>query len=183
MHLIEFVLIGISLAMDAFAICLCQGLGSRGNKVTLALKLGVTFGVFQALMPWLGYNIGNIFSEKISTYGNIVAFIILVLIGINMIREAGEEESCDTIVGIKALLGLGIATSIDALAVGLSFSMEGREHIVIPALIIGVTTFIISFIGTNLGSKVGNILGGKAHYFGGAILILLGVKTLISNFI
>lgn len=183
LYYIDLVLIGISLAMDAFAICLCQGLTVKKEKLKLALKLALTFGIFQAFMPWLGYHIGNIFNDKISTYGSIIAFIILVLIGLNMIREAGEDESCEVLIGLKALFSLGVATSIDALAVGLSFSMEGRSDILIPAVIIGATTFIISFIGTNLGNKVGNVLGGKAHYLGGGILILLGIKTLISNFL
>lgn len=179
MYFLEVVLIGISLAMDAFAICLCQGLTSK-NKGSLALKLGITFGAFQAIMPWLGYSVGNIFSSRVSTYGNILAFIILLLIGINMIKEGREEEEkCDVVIGLKALLGLGIATSIDALAVGLSFAMNGQQHIYFAITIIGLVTFIISVIGTNLGSKVGEMLGSKAHYFGGAVLIVLGVKSLI----
>lgn len=179
MYFIETILIGISLAMDAFAICLCQGLTTKENKEILALKLGITFGAFQAIMPWLGYSVGNIFSSKVSTYGNILAFIILLLIGINMIKEGKEEEKCEVLIGLKALLGLGIATSIDALAVGLSFAMNGQEKIYLSVGIIGIVTFIISVIGTNLGSKVGGLLGSKAHYFGGIVLILIGVKSLI----
>ena len=175
MYFIETILIGISLAMDAFAICLCQGLTTKENKEILALKLGITFGAFQAIMPW----VGNIFSSKVSTYGNILAFIILLLIGINMIKEGKEEEKCEVLIGLKALLGLGIATSIDALAVGLSFAMNGQEKIYLSVGIIGIVTFIISVIGTNLGSKVGELLGSKAHYFGGIVLILIGVKSLI----
>lgn len=179
MYFLEVVLIGISLAMDAFAICLCRGLASK-NKGSLALKLGLTFGAFQAIMPWLGYSVGNIFSSKVSIYGNILAFIILVLIGINMIKEGKEEEEkCDIEIGLKALLGMGIATSIDALAVGLSFAMNGQQHIYLSVMIIGIVTFIISVVGTNLGSKVGELLGSKAHYFGGTVLIILGVKALI----
>ena len=89
MYFIEIILIGISLAMDAFAICLCQGLTTKENKEILALKLGITFGAFQAIMPWLGYSVGNIFSSKVSTYGNILAFIILLLI----------------LIGVKSLIG------------------------------------------------------------------------------
>lgn len=182
MYLLESVLIGVSLAMDAFAICLCQGLLIKENKVAVALKFGITFGLFQVVMPLLGFYIGSIFSDRVSTYGNIVAFVILLIIGINMIRESGEEQ-CEVIVGIKSLLTLGVATSIDALAVGLSFAMNGEKMILIPALIIGIVTLIISFLGTTLGNKLGSILGNKAHYLGGTILILLGIKALISNFI
>lgn len=180
MYFIEMLLIGISLAMDAFAICLCQGLATKENKERLALKLGITFGVFQAIMPWIGYKVGNIFSDRVSTYGNILAFIILLLIGINMIKEGKDEDKCEVLIGIKALLGLGIATSIDALAVGLSFAMNGQDRILLSVGIIGVVTFIISMLGTNLGSRVGEVLGSKAHYFGGIVLILIGIKSLIS---
>lgn len=183
MFFLESILIGISLAMDAFAICLCQGLATKEKKINLALKLAITFGIFQGIMPTIGYFVGNIFSDKISAYGNILAFIILVGIGINMIREAGEEEECSIVNSFKTLMVLGIATSIDALAVGLSFSMEGKKEILIPVIIIGIVTFIISFIGTTLGNKVGSFLGNKAHYLGGGILILLGIKSLIFTFI
>ena len=110
----------------------------------------------------------------------VASFIILVLIGINMIKEGKEEEEkCDIEIGLKALLGMGIATSIDALAVGLSFAMNGQQHIYLYVMIIGIVTFIISVVGTNLGSKVGELLGSKAHYFGGTVLIILGLKALI----
>lgn len=183
MQFLQFILIGVSLAMDAFAICLCQGMFCKKGKVSLGLKLGVTFGFFQFLMPWIGYNVGNIFSDKVSTYGNIVAFIILLLIGINMIRETGEDESCSAINDLKTLFILGIATSIDALAIGLSFSMTGVENIYFSGIIIGIVTFIISFLGTILGNNIGQILGGKAHFLGGGILIVLGFKILLENFI
>lgn len=179
MYFIEMVLIGVSLAMDAFAICLCQGLATKENREVLALKLGITFGAFQAVMPWLGYEIGNTFSDKVSTYGNILAFIILLLIGINMIKEGKEEEECKTIIGLKSLLILGVATSVDALAVGLSFAMNGQQRILLSVGVIGIVTFIISVIGANLGSRIGELLGSKAHYFGGIVLILIGIKSLL----
>lgn len=183
MQLLQFFLIGVSLAMDAFAICLCQGMVSQKDKISLGIKLGVTFGIFQTLMPYIGFYIGNIFSSKVSTYGNIIAFIILVLIGINMIRESGEDGDENISLGLKSLFVLGVATSIDALAIGLSFSIEGIKNIYTPAMIIGIVTFFICFSGTYLGKKVGSILQNKAHRFGGAILILIGIKTLAENFI
>lgn len=180
--MLESILIGVSLAMDAFAICICQGLRLKENKFFMGIKLGVVFGLFQTLMPILGFYLGNIFSNKISTYGNIISFIILVAIGINMLKENGDEN-CEVIVSFKELFILGVATSIDAFAVGLSFAIKGENNILITTVIIGVVTFIISFLGTTLGNKVGNLLENKAHYLGGSILILLGIKTLISNFI
>lgn len=180
--MLESILIGISLAMDAFAICICQGLHLKENKFFMAIKLGVVFGLFQTLMPLLGFYLGNIFSSKISTYGNIISFIILVAIGINMIRE-NNDENCKVIINLKELLILGIATSIDAFAIGLSLAIKGEKDILIVAIIIGIVTFIISFLGTTLGNKIGKILENKAHYLGGGILILLGIKALVSNFI
>lgn len=180
MFLIESCLIGISLAMDAFAICLCQGLVVKEKKMILTLKLGGTFGVFQFIMPILGFYIGNIFNNKISTYGNIIAFIILVLIGINMVRDGGDEE-CKEITSLKGLLVLGIATSIDALAIGLSLAMNGKDRITLISLIIGLITFIISILGVIFGNSLGKIIGNKAHYLGGSILILLGIKALLSD--
>lgn len=183
MQLLQFFLIGISLAMDAFAICLCQGMTAQKQKLSLGIKLGITFGLFQTLMPYIGYYVGSIFSSKVSTYGNIIAFIILFLIGINMIRENGEEEEENISLGLKSLFILGIVTSIDALAIGLSFSIEGIKNIYTPAMIIGIVTFFICFSGTYLGKKIGNILQNKANMFGGTILILIGLKTLAENFI
>lgn len=180
MEILECILMGISLAMDAFAICICQGLIFKGNKIGLALKFGIVFGLFQILMPILGFYVGNIFNDKISTYGNIVAFIILVALGINMIRD-NEEKKCNLVTGVKELLILGIATSIDALAIGLSFAIQGEKNILFSAIIIGLVTFIVSFLGSTLGKKIGDLLGSKAHYLGGGILILLGIKALISS--
>ncbi len=182
MYILECILIGVSLAMDAFAICLCQGMVTKERKYAIAIKFAVTFGMFQFLMPVLGFYLGNIFSDKVSTFGSFLAFIILVGIGINMIREEAEE-SCDVVIGLKALMSLGIATSIDALAVGLTFSINGEKEIVFPGIIIGIVTFIISFLAIFLGERVGSVLGKKAHYLGGTILIILGIKTLVLNFI
>lgn len=181
MFLIESCLIGISLAMDAFAISLCQGLVTKDRKLLLALKLGVTFGVFQFIMPIIGFYIGSIFNSKISIYGNIISFIILTIVGINMIRDSGEETECDKNINLKNLLILGIITSIDALAVGLSLAMNGEKDIFLISLVIGVVTFIISNLGVIFGNSLGKIIGNKAHYLGGSILILLGIKALLSN--
>lgn len=182
LQIINFLLIGISLAMDAFAVCVCQGMATNENKEKLGIKLGITFGAFQAVMPWLGYRVGNIFSDKISVYGGVIACIILVLIGLNMIREAREDEECSVISDVKTLMVLGVATSIDALIVGFSFAFESVENIYVGVLLIGGVTFLISFIGTTIGNKIKEIIGKKAQYLGGIVLIILGIKALGENF-
>lgn len=181
MSISNYLLIGISLAMDAFAVCVCQGMAVTENKGKLGIKLGITFGCFQGLMPLLGYKIGNIFSDKISVYGNIIACIILVGIGINMIREAKNEEECSVISDLKTLIILGIATSIDAFIVGLSFAFNGANYIYCGILIIAIVTFIICFIGTTIGVQIKDRIGKKAQYFGALVLIVLGIKALISS--
>ena len=179
MEILNYLIVGIGLAMDAFAVCVCQGMALRGDKGTLAMKLGITFGAFQAIMPWIGYHAGNVLSDRISSYGNIIAFIILVLIGINMIREAKKEEECHSINNIKTLMMLGVATSIDALIVGFGFAFEGIGSIHLGAVVIGVVTFLISFVGTTIGYEIKGAIGNKAQYLGGGVLILLGIKALL----
>lgn len=179
MEILSYLIVGIGLAMDAFAVCVCQGMTIKNNKYSLGIKLGLTFGIFQAVMPWIGYYAGNILSEKISSYGNIVAFVILVVIGINMAREANKNEECYSINDIKTLIMLGIATSIDALVVGFGFAFEGIGNIHLGSLIIGVVTFFISFSGTTIGYKIKGVLGNKAQYLGAGVLILLGFKALL----
>lgn len=181
MNSINYFFIGISLAMDAFAVCVCQGMAISTDRGKLGLKLGSIFGCFQGIMPLLGYQIGNIFTDKISIYGNIIAYIILVGIGINMIREAKNEEECSVISDFKTLIILGIATSIDAFIVGLSFAFNGVAFIYYCILIIAIVTFIICFIGTTIGVQIKDRIGKKAQYFGALVLIVLGIKALISS--
>lgn len=189
MNILQVILIGIGLSMDAFAISLCHGLCKKHISINDIIQPAIVFGGFQALMPIIGFFIGSIFNEKISQYGNIIAFIILVYLGINMIKEAknegNEECSCKTDKGnnLKNLLFMGIATSIDALAVGFTFSLMKVTNIYFQASIIGIVTFIIAGCGVAMGHKFGTILESKAQYLGGAILVLIGVKTLIGNFI
>ena len=182
MYLLESVLIGMSLSIDAFAICLCQGLTENNNKFKLGLKLGIIFGGFQILMPLLGYSLVNILSYKLSTYGNILASIILCGMGINMLKE-GDENKEKIYLNIKKLLSLGFLTSIDSLIIGVSYAFRGEEKIYIISLIIGIVTFIISNLGVILGGKLENSLENKANIFAGLVFIVLGLKNLIGNFI
>lgn len=186
MNVFQIFLIGIGLSMDAFAISLCQGLAMKKIEVKNAFKTASVFGGFQALMPLIGFFLGNIFSNKISQYGNIIAFIILAYLGYKMIKEGREADSCDVgcqTTDIKKLLALGVATSIDALAVGFTFSLVPNINIYFSVILIGITTFMISSAGVFTGNKFGTMFGSKAQYLGGIILILIGVKTLMGSLV
>ncbi len=182
MDFIAILLIAVGLAMDAFAVSLCKGLALR--KVTLRNMLiaGLWFGGFQALMPIIGFYLGVSFYDLISAYDHWVAFLLLFLIGANMIREGlfGEEEDVDADMGLKTMVLLAIATSIDALAVGISFAMT-EDSILLPAAIIGVVTLIISMAGVKIGSLFGDRFGNKAEILGGVILVIIGLKVLLEG--
>ena len=181
MTLLDLFLIGIGLSMDAFAVSICKGLSVRRLRLSHALLCGIYFGGFQALMPTLGYFLGSSFSSVISQVGYWLAFILLALIGANMIRESfGETETLDENFGPRALLPLAVATSIDALAVGVSFA--ALEVDILPAAcLIGVTTFICSALGVKIGAVFGARFRAAAERAGGVVLILIGVKTLLSG--
>ena len=182
MDFTAILLIAVGLAMDAFAVSLCKGLALR--KVTLRSMLiaGLWFGGFQALMPIIGFYLGVSFYDLISAYDHWVAFLLLFLIGANMVREGlfGEEEEVDADMGVKTMVLLAIATSIDALAIGISFAMT-EDSIFLPALIIGVVTLAISMAGVKIGSLFGDRFGKKAEILGGAILITIGLKVLLEG--
>lgn len=190
MGFFQIFLIGVGLSMDAFAVSLCKGLGMKKVLLKSAILIGGTFGIFQAVMPLIGFYAGELFSSKISQYSGIVTFIILLFLGINMIKE-GKESSCEcdengcSLDGAeKGLLALGVATSIDALAIGFTFSLTPMmPNIFLSVALIGITTFTISIIGVYAGRKFGTLLESKAQYLGGIILILIGVKSLMGIFI
>lgn len=181
MNLWELFIIAVGLSMDAFAVSICKGLSVCKVKIKHTLCVGLYFGAFQALMPFLGYILGVKFQGYIVSFDHWIAFILLSLIGINMIREArDEDESIDSSFSIFAMLPLAIATSIDALAVGVSFACLQVD--IIPAVMfIGVITFVLSMVGI----KVGNIFGckykSKAEIMGGIVLIAMGLKILIEH--
>ncbi len=182
MDFVAILLIAVGLAMDAFAVSLCKGLALR--KVTLRnmLVAGLWFGGFQALMPIIGFYLGVSFYDLISAYDHWVAFFLLFLIGLNMVREGlfGEEEEVDADMGVKTMILLAIATSIDALAVGISFAMT-ESSIFLPAAIIGVVTLAISMAGVKIGSLFGDRFGKKAEVLGGVILVIIGLKVLLEG--
>lgn len=187
MGFIELLLIGVGLSMDAFAVSICQGLSMTKIKWGHALTVGLYFGGFQALMPFTGWMLGSQFAGRIQQYDHWVAFVLLLLIGGNMIREAlsGEEDEAeDAAIGAgldhKKLFLMAIATSIDALAVGVTFAF--LDTAILPAIgIIGTTTFFISVAGVVVGCWFGARYKKRAEITGGVILVLLGVKILLEH--
>lgn len=182
MDLIATILIAVGLAMDAFAVSVCKGLSMRGPTVRAMLAVGLWFGVFQGLMPVIGFYLGSAMYDLISDYDHWIAFILLAAIGLNMIREglSDGEEGIDADVGARTMLLLAVATSIDALAVGITFAMT-ESSIAGPALVIGVVTFLLSVLGVRIGSAVGSRFGSTAEIIGGAILVLMGTKILLEH--
>ena len=188
MTLLEIFLIGIGLSMDAFAVAICKGL-AMPDKVDRkgSLLIALYFGVFQALMPALGWLLGSQFARYVTQMAPWIAFVLLAWIGGSMIRESlSKEEKEEAEMGAvshKELLVLAVATSIDALAVGVTFSMlELAVSIGVAVALIGCTTFVISLGGVYVGNVFGARYKGKAEFVGGAILILIGVKILLEHF-
>ncbi|MCX6113539.1 MAG: manganese efflux pump MntP family protein [Proteobacteria bacterium] len=181
---ITVLLISIGLAMDAFAVSIGLGIKAKENKLRIALKTAFMFGVFQSLMPVIGWLLGNQFKDIIVSYDHWVAFFILVLIGAKMIYESTKiDKKCpatDNADRFITLFMLAIATSIDALAVGISFSFLDIL-ITIPVIVIGCVTFIFSFIGVEIGNRLGCHAKSKAEVLGGLILIILGIKILLEH--
>jgi len=182
MDLLTVTLIGIGLAMDAFAVSICKGLAMRKPKASSVIIIGLWFGFFQFIMPIIGYCLGESLYSYISEVDHWIAFGLLISIGLNMIRESmsSDEEKIDDSLGFRIMLLLAIATSIDALAVGISLAMDGSD-ILMDAVLIGVITFFISAAGVKLGSVVGDRYSSKAELFGGIILIVIGTKILLEH--
>lgn len=171
--------------MDAFAVSICKGLSLGKIKFKHMCIAGLWFGGFQALMPAIGYFLGSLFADMVTKYAHWVAFILLAIIGGNMIKESFEkDDECDccgeTAMDAKTMFVMAIATSIDAMAVGVSFAFLQVE--IVPAVtFIGVVTFIFSGIGVKIGSVFGNKYKSKAELAGGAVLIVMGIKTLVEG--
>lgn len=182
MGIIELFLLAVGLSMDAFAVSICKGLSVKKLKLKHALICGGYFGFFQALMPVIGYFAGVWFADLISSFDHWVVFILLALIGGNMIRESfsNEEEEVVDSFAFKTMFMMAIATSIDALAVGVSFAFL-NVNIFTSALLIGLTTFVLSAIGVKVGNVFGSKYESKAELVGGIILILIGLKVLLEH--
>ncbi len=181
MSLIELFVIAVGLSMDACAVSICKGLSMKKMSWKNAVIAGLYFGGFQALMPTVGYLLGANFADVIAKYDHWVAFILLAIIGGNMIKEAfGEEEEMDSKFDVKTMIPLAIATSIDALAIGVSFAFL-KVSILYSALFIGATTFVISFFGIRIGNVFGTRYKSKAEMAGGLILVVMGCKILVEH--
>lgn len=181
MSLLELFAIAVGLSMDAFAVSVCKGLSLRRYGPGRSLTAGIYFGGFQALMPLIGWALGVRFQQAIANVDHWIAFGLLTLIGINMLREARQEgDSLDEAMGPAAMLPLAVATSIDALAVGVTFAF--LQVSILPAVsFIGVTTFVLSALGVWVGSAFGARCRERAEQAGGIILILMGVKILAEH--
>lgn len=168
--------------MDAFAVSVCKGLAMKKIDLGKAALVGLWFGGFQALMPLLGWLLGTSFADTIASVDHWIAFALLVLIGANMIREAisGEEESADASLAFQAMLVLAVATSIDALAVGVTFAFL-HVNVWQAIVCIGAVTFLLSMVGVKVGNVFGVRYKAKAEATGGVILILLGLKILMEG--
>ncbi len=182
MGFFELLLTGVALSMDAFAVSVCKGLSARRLRPADAVKTGLFFGGFQALMPLLGWLLGRQFESYITEIDHWIAFVLLAFIGGKMVWEAlhgGDEEDSGSF-AVKELLLLAIATSIDALAVGVTFAFLS-VNIWSSIAVIGVTTFAFSFGGVYLGNRVGGRFHEKAELAGGVVLVLIGLKILLEH--
>lgn len=187
MGLLELILIAIGLAMDAFAVSICKGLNMRKMNYKQAGIIALFFGSFQAIMPLIGWFLGKQFESYITSIDHWIAFLLLAFIGVNMIREAlGDEEEDDETDGdkdrldIRELFMLAVATSIDALAVGITFAFL-KVNILPAVTIIGIITFVISFAGVGIGHQFGRKYEKRAELAGGIILICIGLKILLEH--
>lgn len=174
--------LAIGLSMDAFAVSVCKGLAMKKMSWKAAATVGLWFGGFQALMPAIGYFLGVRFADKIEAVDHWVAFALLVVIGGNMVREAfsKEEEKTSADLDVKTMFVMAVATSIDALAVGITFAFL-HQNMPVAVTLIGVTTFVLSVVGVKVGNLFGVKYKAKAEFVGGVILILLGVKILLEH--
>jgi putative Mn2+ efflux pump MntP len=183
----ELLLLAVGLSMDAFAVSVCKGLAMKKATIRAQVTCGIWFGGFQGLMPLIGFLLGTMFADAIQSIDHWIAFGLLVLIGINMLREAFSKEcdcGCcgeDADLSVKTMFVMAVATSIDALAVGISLAMAGNVNIVLAVALIGVVTFLLSGLGVRIGNIFGSRFEKKAEAAGGIILILLGLKILLEH--
>ncbi len=184
----ELFLLAVGLSMDAFAVSVCKGLAMKKATLKAEATCGLWFGGFQMLMPVTGFFLGSLFAEAIEAFDHWVAFGLLVIIGINMLKEAlekedesGDDPEKDADLSVKTMFLMAVATSIDALAVGISLAMVGSVNIWLAAAFIGICTCLLSALGVKIGNVFGSRYEKKAELAGGVILILLGVKILLEH--
>lgn len=185
MGLGALLLLAVGLSMDACAVSICKGLSMKKATIKEGAICGIWFGGFQALMPLTGFFLGSLFAEAIVSIDHWIALILLCIIGINMLREAFEkEEECgckEADLSVKTMFVMAVATSIDALAVGITLALAGNVNIFLAVALIGIITFVMSCTGVKIGNIFGNRFEKKAQFAGGVILILLGVKIFLEH--
>ena len=188
MSAVELIILAVGLSMDAFAVAICKGLSMKKVSFKEMAIVGLWFGGFQALMPLIGYFLGEAFEKYIEQIDHWVAFVLLVLIGALMIKESfekeekkEEEKEDSSPLAFKTMLTMAIATSIDALAVGISFGILPDVNITVAVSSIGIITFILSAVGVKIGNVFGAKYKSKAEFAGGLILVLLGIKILLEH--
>lgn len=185
MKFAELLLLAVGLSMDAFAVSICKGLSVKKAGIKESTICGVWFGGFQAIMPIIGFFLGRMFADAIKAFDHWVAFGLLAIIGINMLKEAFEKgcdcENHNADFSFKTMFVMAVATSIDAMAVGISLAMAGNVNIFTAVLLIGVITFAFSAAGVQVGNVFGSRFEKKAQAAGGIILILLGLKILLEH--
>ena len=181
MGLWELFVIALGLSMDAFAVSICKGLSVRICRIRHMLLCGLYFGVFQALMPLIGYLLGSQFESLVSSVAPYIAFFLLAIIGFNMVRESrSDDEAVSDDFSPRAMLPLAVATSIDALAVGVSFALLQVD--IVPAVsFIGLTTFVTCVFGVKIGNLFGSRYRARAEFFGGLVLMAMGLKILLEH--
>lgn len=184
MQFFDLLVLAIGLSMDAFAVSICKGITLKDMNLRKSIIIGIYFGVFQALMPFLGFILTGVFSEQIKSFDHWIAFGLLLFIGIKMLIEAfeekKEEECCEHNIRFFVMIPLALATSIDALAAGITLSIN-EVNIYYAIAIIGAVTFLLCTIGAKVGNYFGRKFQKLAEIFGGIILILLGIKILFSD--
>lgn len=182
MGIFEISVIGIGLAMDAFAVAVCKGLSMKKIDWKKAVIIALYFGFFQAMMPAIGFLLGSTFQSLVVSIDHWIAFALLSLIGGSMIKESfdGEDDKKNDNVDFKNMIFLAIATSIDALAIGVTFAFF-KINLLLSIVLIGIITFVLSIIGVKIGNKFGDKFQNKAEFAGGIILILIGIKILIEH--
>lgn len=185
MGFVALLLLAVGLSMDACAVSICKGLAMKKATIKHGAICGVWFGGFQALMPLIGFFLGSLFAEAIVSIDHWIALILLSIIGINMLREAfgkdDECECCEADMSVKTMFIMAVATSIDALAVGITLALAGNVNIFLAVALIGIVTFIMSCAGVKIGNIFGSRFEKKAQFAGGIILILLGLKIFLEH--
>lgn len=181
MKIYELIIISISLSMDAFSVSICKGLILNKNIKKYALIIALSFSLFQVLMPLLGYFLGNTLNSYFLKFNKLIAFILLFIIGFNMIKESLNQNDINNTLSFKELLSLSIATSIDAFSIGLTFSLF-KVNLLLACSLIGIITFILCFIGVLIGKIIGNKFEKISSIFGGIVLIIMSLKFLLEHF-